>query len=81
MATWKTRTIAFSKAAFVMISLGNIFFSIRFRIATPTDLHSSIFSVDSARKDDDPGSVIPSASAALAMVFAVYIFRVLSIVI
>lgn len=62
-----------------MISLGKIFFSIRFRIAMPTDLHSSIFSADSAGNDEDPGNVIPRASAALAMVFAVYILRVLSI--
>ena len=75
----KRRTIAFSKAALVIISPGKIFFSIRFRIATPASLHSSIFSADSAGKDDDPGNVIPSASAALAMVFAVYIFGVLSI--
>lgn len=62
-----------------MISRGKIFFSIRFRIATPTVLHSSIFSADSAGKDDDPGNVMPRASAALAMVFAVYILGALSI--
>lgn len=50
-------------------------------MATPTDLHSSIFSADSAGKDDDPGNVIPRASAALAIVLAVYIFGVISIAI
>ena len=66
-------TIAFSKAERVMISLGRIFFSRRLRIAGPTASHSACFSAYSAGKDDDPVSVIPSASAALAMVFAVYI--------
>lgn len=37
--------------------------------------HSSSLSFTSAGKDEDPGSVIPRASAALAIVFAVYIWR------
>lgn len=39
----------------------------------PTAAHSSCFSWDSAGKDEEPGMVIPMASAALAMVLAVYI--------
>jgi len=66
--------MAFSKADGVMISLGKMFFSTRFRMAAPTLLHSSIFSGDSAGNDDEPGSVIPRASIALAIVFAVYIY-------
>ena len=40
----------------------------------PTDAHSSCFSKDSAGKDEDPGKVMPRASAALAIVLAVYIY-------
>lgn len=39
----------------------------------PTEAHSSCFSFDSAGKEEEPGRVIPSASAALAIVLAVYI--------
>lgn len=39
----------------------------------PTEAHSSCFSCDSAGKEDEPGRVMPRASAALAMVLAVYI--------
>lgn len=39
----------------------------------PMEAHSSCFSRDSAGKDDEPVMVMPKASAALAMVFAVYI--------
>ena len=42
-------------------------------MAGPTDAHSSSFSKDSAGNDEDPGKVMPSASAALAIVLAVYI--------
>ena len=42
-------------------------------MAGPMAVHSSCFSFDSAGKEEEPGRVIPSASAALAMVFAVYI--------
>lgn len=66
-------TIAFSNADRVMISLGRTFFSKRLRIAAPMLSHSANFSGYSAGKDDDPGRVIPNASAALAIVFAVYI--------
>ena len=43
-------------------------------MVAPTESHSVSFSGLSAGNEDDPGSVIPRASAALAMVFAVYIF-------
>ena len=42
-------------------------------MAGPTDAHSSCFSKDSAGNDEDPGNVMPRASAALAIVLAVYI--------
>ena len=69
------RTIAFSKAALVIISRGRMFFSTRFLKTGPTESHSSSFSLYSAGKEASPGRVIPSASAALAIVFAVYIWR------
>lgn len=65
--------MAFSKAERVMMSRGRMFFSSRFRMTGPVDWHSCTFSCDSAGYDEDPGSVMPSASAALAIVFAVYI--------
>ena len=67
--------MAFSNAERVMISRGRIFFWRRLSIASPTRAHSSCFSLDSAGKEDEPGRVIPRASVALAMVLAVYIFR------
>src|ERR1700761_906 len=68
------RTIAFSKAERVIISRGSIFCARRPCITAPTDAHSSCFSFDSAGKEDEPGRVIPKASAALAIVLAVYIW-------
>jgi len=59
-----------------MMSRGSMFFSTRFLKAGPTESHSSNFSLYSAGKEESPGSVIPNASAALAMVFAVYIWGV-----
>jgi hypothetical protein len=50
-----------------------MFFSRRLRMTPPIDAHSSCFSLDSAGNDEEPGIVIPMASAALAIVFAVYI--------
>ncbi len=44
-------------------------------MVSPIESHSVSFSELSAGNEDEPGSVIPRASAALAMVFAVYIFR------
>ena len=73
LVPWTKRTIAFSNADLVMISRGSMFFSRRLYITFPIEAHSLCFSKDSAGKDDDPGIVIPSASAALAIVFAVYI--------
>ncbi len=58
-----------------MISLGRMFFSKRWYIVAPIESHSASFSELSAGNEDEPGSVIPRASAALAMVFAVYILR------
>jgi hypothetical protein len=68
------RTMAFSKALRVMISLGFRFSSKRFRIAAPTESHSASLSGYSAGKEEDPGRVIPNASADEAMVLAVYIY-------
>lgn len=64
-----------------MMSLGRIFLAMRLCITGPIDAHSLCFSWDSAGKDEDPGSVIPMASAALAIVFAVYIFALVIIMI
>jgi hypothetical protein len=67
-------TMAFSKAARVMISRGRMFFSSRFLMAAPIESHSANLSGSSAGNEDDPGKVMPIASDALAMVFAVYIW-------
>jgi hypothetical protein len=69
-------TMAFSKAERVMMSCGRMFFSRRLRMTSPTEVHSEIFSSDWAGKDEEPGIVMPKASAALAMVLAVYIYHV-----
>src|SRR5688572_22956256 len=66
--------MAFSKAERVIISRGRMVLDNKLCIASPTAAHSSCFSCDSAGYDEEPGSVMPSASAALAMVFAVYIY-------
>ena len=66
--------MAFSNADRVIMSLGSMFFSRRLYMWGPTDAHSSCFSFDSAGYEEDPGRVMPRASAALAMVFAVYIY-------
>lgn len=50
-----------------------MFFSRRFRMAAPIEAHSCSFSGWSAGNEEEPVSVIPIASAALAIVFAVYI--------
>lgn len=65
--------MAFSNAERVIISRGKMFFSRRFRMAAPTEVHSWIFSGYSAGNDEEPVRVMPKASAALAIVFAVYI--------
>lgn len=65
--------MAFSKAERDMMSRGRMFFWRRLYMAGPTAAHSSCFSLDSAGKEEEPGRVMPRASAALAMVFAVYI--------
>lgn len=44
-------------------------------MTSPIESHSANLSGYSAGKDDEPGSVIPMASAADAMVLAVYIYK------
>jgi hypothetical protein len=41
----------------------------------PIESHSAFFSGYSAGKEDEPGSVMPKASVADAIVFAVYIYH------
>src|ERR1700738_1312875 len=67
------RVIAFLKAAGVIISRGLISCSRRFRIAGPTARHSAILPSEVAGVEELPGRVMPIASAALAIVLAVYI--------
>mmetsp|Transcript_26694 Transcript_26694/g.44767 ORF Transcript_26694/g.44767 Transcript_26694/m.44767 type:complete len:265 (-) Transcript_26694:765-1559(-) len=67
-----TVTIAFSKAARVMISKGLRSILSRFSIAAPANRHSSIFRGSSAGTELLYGRHIPRASMAVAMVFAVY---------
>jgi hypothetical protein len=67
-------TIAFSKAFLVIICLGTISFSNKFLMTPPMESHSAVFSGYSAGNEDEPGRVMPKASAALAIVFAVYIW-------
>lgn len=45
-------------------------------MAVPTVVHSFRFSGLSAGNEDDPGKVIPRASEALAIVLAVYIYKI-----
>ena len=68
-----TMVIAFSKAALVMISLGFKSIFNKCLIAFPAKKHSSIFNGSSAGIVLEYGNVIPEASIADAMVFAVYI--------
>jgi hypothetical protein len=56
-----------------MISRGRMFCDNRLCITGPIEAHSSRFSCDSAGKEEEPGSDIPKASVALAIVLAVYI--------
>ena len=68
-----TVTIAFSKAARVMTSRGLRSCSRRRRTARPARKHSSSFPPSSAGVEDEYGRLIPRASIAQAIVFAVYI--------
>lgn len=68
------QTMAFSNAERVMISRGRMFFSRRLYMTGPIEAHSSCFSCDSAGNEEEPGRDIPSASMALAIVLAVYIW-------
>ena len=65
--------IAFSKAFFVIISRGRIFFSSKLRTASPAFSQSFFLLSPTAVWALLPGKLIPNASIALAMVFAVYI--------
>ena len=65
--------IALIKAFLVIISLGVIFFSNKFFIALPEFIQSKFLSFDIAACEELPGRLIPRASTADAIVFAVYI--------
>ena len=67
--------MAFSNDARVMISRGLRSSSSKFFIVAPMLSASACFSGYSAGKEDEPGRVMPRASAADAMVLAVYIWR------
>src|SRR5690606_9928366 len=67
-----TNVMAFSKAARVMMSLGRRSRSRSPRSAAPAAVHSSSFAGSVAGMDALYGSVMPRASAALAIVLAVY---------
>ena len=68
-----TIVIAFSKASFVIISDGFISFSSRSIIAIPASTQSWFFDEETASWLELPGRLIPNASIAEAIVFAVYI--------
>mmetsp|Transcript_8323 Transcript_8323/g.26024 ORF Transcript_8323/g.26024 Transcript_8323/m.26024 type:complete len:215 (-) Transcript_8323:723-1367(-) len=67
-----TIRIAFSNAAFVMMSRGFKSSSSKFLIAAPAASHSACFSSESAGIDDEYGRDMPKASMAVAIVLAVY---------
>ena len=68
-----TNLIAFSSDSFVMTSKGLISFSSNNRIASPALIDSNFFASPVAGFDELKGKVIPKASIAEAIVFAVYI--------
>src|SRR5690606_9775876 len=68
-----TKRIAFSNAFFVMISLGLISFSNNTLIAAAAFAISSFFALLFAGLEEVYGKLIPNASNADAIVFAVYI--------
>ena len=68
-----TTTIAFSKALRVRMSLGRIFRLSNSITAAPARRQSSFFALPIAVCAELPGRLMPSASIALAIVFAVYI--------
>ena len=57
----------------VIISFGVIFFSNKFFIALPEFIQSKFLSLEIAACEELPGKLIPNASTAEAIVFAVYI--------
>ena len=64
--------MAFSNALRVMISFGLISFSNNNLIAAPASSHSFCFSTLKAGLEEEKGRLIPKASMAAAIVFAVY---------
>ena len=68
-----TTAIEFSKAFFVIISLGLISRSSNFFIAAPASLQSCFLSLETASWLLLPGKLIPRASILDAIVLAVYI--------
>ena len=68
-----TTVIAFSNASFVIISLGRMPFSSKLSTAAPARSQSRFLSSDTAACAELLGKLIPSASIADAIVFAVYI--------
>ena len=68
-----TTVIAFSNASRVMMSRGQIFFSIRLTTAAPAASASRRFSSDTASCAELSGKLIPRASIADDIVLAVYI--------
>ena len=67
-----TSIMAFSKASRVRMSDGRISSFKRVFMAPPAARHSSCFAFDSAGLEEEPGSVMPITSMAVAIVFAVY---------
>ena len=65
--------MAFSKAFFVMMSRGRMFWLMRFTTAAPASKQSINFSSLTAAWAELFGRLMPRASIALAMVLAVYI--------
>ncbi|MNI74141.1 hypothetical protein D3C73_1302080 [compost metagenome] len=68
-----TSVIAFSKASLVMISRGYSSFFSSSTTALPASTHSADLSAAIAEVEEEPGRLMPSASAAEAIVLAVYI--------
>ncbi|MNY40997.1 hypothetical protein D3C86_1757780 [compost metagenome] len=68
-----TTVIAFSNAFFVIMSLGYISCSSSDITCLPAATHSAALSGEMAGVEEEPGRLMPIASAAAAIVLAVYI--------
>ena len=68
-----TTVIAFSNASRVIISRGLISLAIKFTTAAPASLASNLLSSETASCAELSGKLMPKASIADDMVFAVYI--------